>query len=308
VKQVGDDRGVVVDDPLLWPDGNAIRDALVEWSSSSQQGQGEGGGIAEIPLSDAQREGAYWQTSARYALLKKYGMLPAGNSCEPTRVHRTDGTRELVFSDDQAALIRKRWEEAVNAANSNGQDKDDSYDLLELLSTSKSNGRTLKWSTMNCPPGAQFKLHAHPNLELVYCARGMLHEVRMKGEPISRSYVSKSRDGNENVSGEVKGPDLSELRRPWYFSTLVQGEWLVNEVSSVHKSFTATKGDGCVLLVLWSGSHADVQAGEEPKEVDVQAAVDAMDAKLGRCAGCSKSKWETMEETFLPKSERRSAS
>ena len=66
---------------------------------------------------------------------------------------------------------------------------------------------------MDCPPATEFKLHAHPNVELVYCARGALYEVRMSGPPLTKNF------------GTGEGPDLTTLDRSWYFDMLSQGEW-----------------------------------------------------------------------------------
>ena len=144
----------------------------------------------------------------------------------------------------------------------------------------------------------QFNLHAHPNLELVYCARGELHEVRMDGPPVPNQY-----EPHPTQKERVKGPNLSYMRRPWKFGTLREGNWLVNEAGSIHKSFTATSGKGCLLVTLWSGSHANILEGEEPVEPNVQDAVDRMDKEIERCE--CKSDWQSLEQTFLPASERR---
>lgn len=105
----------------------------------------------------------------------------------------------------------------------------------------------------------------------------------------------------------LKGPNLTILQRPWKFGTLRQGTWLVNEAGSVHKSFTATSGDGCILITLWSGSHADVLETEVPTEPNVKQAVETMDRKLDAATlslcTCTKD-WKRLEETFLPASER----
>jgi hypothetical protein len=145
---------------------------------------------------------------------------------------------------------------------------------------------------MDIAPGTQFDLHAHPNIELVYFIRGALHDIRMSGEPIQRKFAS----------GKVCGPNLTQLDRSWYFGTQSQGEWLVNEVGSIHKSFTATNGNGCLFMCLWGGRHADIQ--QEPERVNVQQALEQMDKKLSTC-DCTK--WDKISETFLPASERRSS-
>jgi hypothetical protein len=242
----------------------------------------------------------YWQVCARWALLNKYKLLTGSDLLEELAHKKTtaivlngDTVRHYHFDEPEIRAVQNRWQEClVNLHNSTVDTLHN--DFYELLTTKRSNGRLLKWATMRCPPGCQFKLHAHPNIELIHCAQGALHEVRMEGEPLTRSF--------EKVDeSSVKGPDLSTLSRPWHFSTLLQGDWLVNEVGSIHKSFTASKGDGCMLIVLWGGSHADVPAGQEPASIDVQQTVDKMDEALGVC-DCTK--WDTMEETFLPESER----
>lgn len=233
----------------------------------------------------------YWQASARWALLKKYNYLPPESLQDPY-VQDKEGQRHLRFSDKDLETIQQTWQQVQQQALSSDDDVDD---LQDLMKTSTSSGRQLQWSVMDIPPALQFKLHAHPNIELVYCAKGALHEIRMSGEPFCRKF---------DADKEVKGPDLTLLDRSWYFDTLRQGEWLVNEVGSIHKSFTATNGDGCILLVLWGGAHADILETQEPTRVNVHQAVDTMDNKLSTTCGCSSG--NVLTETFLPASERRS--
>ena len=80
---------------------------------------------------------------------------------------------------------------------------------------------------------------------------------------------------------------------------------MVNEVGSIHKSFTATNGNGCVLLCLWGGSHADI-ADELALVTD---AVEMMDRRLTDECGChpSDGDFESIQEIFLPESERSKA-
>ena len=214
----------------------------------------------------------YWQACARWALLSKYNIA---SSIDPYQ-KQDDGTYKLVLNDDQIREISSLWESCI--------DRDGDSDLSEFLKTANSNARPLQWSLMSCGPGCQFKLHAHPNIELVYCVEGQLHEVRMDGDPLP-------------VESSGVGPSVTSLHRSWSFATLQTGQWLVNEVGSIHKSFTSTSGDGCVLLVLWGGGHADI--AEEPSGFEVGKAVDQMDAKLCQC-----NEGEILQETFLPNSER----
>lgn len=120
----------------------------------------------------------------------------------------------------------------------------------------------------------------------------------MQGPPLPNQY-----EPHPTKPDCVKGPNLSMLQRQWKFGTLREGAWLVNEAGSVHKSFTATSGNGCTLITLWSGSHADILEPEFPVEPNVQQAVDKMDQRLATCK-CS-SNWKQLEETFLPALERR---
>lgn len=253
-------------DPSTWPSGDDFLHIL----------QKEG---VEVP-----GDAVYWQASARLMLLHKYGYY-----AKLPHYKIINGLNELVLTDADILDINKAWETVVAGASSSSTN-----DFIEFLRTGKSNARPLKWSAMQCPAGTEFKLHAHPNIELIYCADGDLHEVRMKGEPITKEFEAEG-------DGKVAGPNLSSLSRPWYFDTLKQGTWLVNEVGSIHKSFTASKGNGCVLIVLWGGSHADITPAKEPTGVNVTAAVREMDGRLAKC-DCTAG--EKLQETFLPASER----
>jgi hypothetical protein len=253
-------------------------------------------GLAEDKLPPELRgDPKYLQTSVRWALLQKYGYDEIPTKEEAYRI--VQGARRLVFTDGHIEAIEKKWESVLAAARA--QPNKIENDLLDFLRDSRSRDRGLQWAVMDCAAGTQFNLHAHPNLEVAHCVRGTLHEIRMKGEPWDEGYEPCPGDPSK-----VKGPNLTQLNRPWYFNSLHAGEWLANEAGSIHKSFTATSGDGVLLLVLWSGSHADVVTEEEPKKVNVQEAVDTMDDRLGQC-DCTK--WDTISETFLPESEKKSS-
>jgi hypothetical protein len=247
--------------PVDWPRGKELMELM------------------KISSDDADDEEEYWQVCARWAILQQYGLLEEKEKAP--YVVQDDGSRKLVLSPDRRKQIQAKWSEAHQSA--------DLGELSDLFQTSFSNKRPLQWAFMDCGPACQFHLHAHPNMELVYCVRGDLHEIRMDGDPIE-------------VSSDGKGPSLIDSKRSWSFGTLRQGCWLVNEVGSIHKSFTATSSEGCVLLVLWGGSHADIAEGEEPVAVDVHGAVNQMDSKLTAC-DCGKDATE-IQETFLPESEK----
>jgi hypothetical protein len=73
------------------------------------------------------------------------------------------------------------------------------------------------------------------------------------------------------------GPDMSQVSGPLFEYRCVCAEdkidisnnlkldaFLLNEIGSVHLSFT--RADPCLLLVLWSGSHAYVQESHYPPQ------------------------------------------
>lgn len=207
---------------------------------------------------------SYWQACARWALLSKFGctnLHPDYVLLSKSGEGSNNVRHVLQMSDADMAQVRTDW----NAVLENKK----SSELSELLSTSVSNGKELQWAVMECQAGCQFRLHAHPNLELVYCVTGSLFEIRRNNSP----------EGD------------------WSFGTLNAGQWLVNETNSVHKSFTATNGNGCTLLVLWSGSHADLEEIQK-----VQDSVNRVDQKLNGCNSCVD--WDEIKETFLPDSEK----
>lgn len=266
-----------------WPSGDFIRQALIPKYADL------------LPTIDPK----YWQTCARRALLNECGFVTDMDTDEDVHdvwIRLTDPkSREDTGSDV----------EPTNADDNNN-------DLVQWIHNGgKSNNRNLQWALMDCAPGCQFHLHAHPNLELVYCVKGELHEIRLDDDDhvLTKTFEpmnpSNEDDSNHQNNGKLKGPSLLDCSRPWKFGTLTKGNWLVNRVGTIHKSFTATNGEGCVLLTLWGGSHANIL--EEPTVVS--KAMGTMDQKLTtHCAGCHPTTDELarISETFLPDSEKSS--
>ena len=58
-----------------------------------------------------------------------------------------------------------------------------------------------------------------------------------------------------------EGPDLRR-RVEWEAGTVPAGDFVVNAVGSVHQSFT--KNEGALIVVLWSGCHANVRPEKCP--------------------------------------------
>lgn len=213
---------------------------------------------------------------------------------------QTCGFFEPSTSDIDDENVQKIWEDSIHQAMTIESSK--SNDLIQFWKDQgKSNQRQLEWALMDCAPGCQFQLHAHPNIELVYCVQGELHEVRLDDseDGVLTTVFETTGNMTKNHNPGVIGPSLVGCLRPWRFGTLSQGQWLVNRVGTIHKSFTATKGDGCVLLALWGGSHADI-----PREPTiVTKALEVMDERLD--CSCRDSDW--IDETFLPDSEKQSS-
>lgn len=70
-----------------------------------------------------------------------------------------------------------------------------SHNLLEeydeFCKTGKSNNRAMKWDIMTITPNTSFKLHAHPNIEIIYVIQGAIHEYRYEVQLLDQSSSSK---------------------------------------------------------------------------------------------------------------------
>jgi hypothetical protein len=121
-----------------------------------------------------------------------------------------------------------------------------SSELNDYLSTGFSNGRKLKLQIMFLPPGMHFKIHAHPNIEFIVTLRGCLLEFRW-----SFCVPSHELTGETPTGPEIAANSVFEHR------SLETGQCMLNEVGSVHQSFTGK--EPCAILVLWSGCHANTE-------------------------------------------------
>jgi len=118
----------------------------------------------------------------------------------------------------------------------------------ELFTTGKSNSRTLQWRMLQIPAGMVLPPHTHVALEFYTMLSGTLREVRMLGPPLSRDFP---------LDQEPEPPDMSKMRwvegaAPFAFNRLRPGDTNVNELGSIHQTFTTTS-DSAVLLVLGCG-------------------------------------------------------
>mmetsp|Transcript_20634 Transcript_20634/g.19970 ORF Transcript_20634/g.19970 Transcript_20634/m.19970 type:complete len:270 (+) Transcript_20634:2237-3046(+) len=158
-----------------------------------------------------------------------------------------------------------------------------SSDYNEFRLTGKSNGREMKWDIMTIQRNTSFRLHAHPNLELIYVIKGVIYEYRYEGSILKDFSLSTDTFGpdlSQGVSGVFKQRSSSAISHerdntiPEEISagSLTQNHenkirndhegFLVNEKGSVHLSFT--KEEEACLLVLWSGSHANIRKEHYP--------------------------------------------
>lgn len=130
-------------------------------------------------------------------------------------------------------------------------------DLDEWLYTGKSNGIEPRFVALQIPPHTTFFVHAHPGIELVYLLEGSMHEVRLV-DPV---YIDR-----ECVL--PKAP-YSLVDPKYRFERNVyqggKGQWLVNQVGSVHQSFT--KEEGCSMLAVWPGKYVIFDDDQLPEGV-----------------------------------------
>ncbi len=131
-------------------------------------------------------------------------------------------------------------------------------ELASLYSTGTSNGKKLKVCMMRIAPNTAFKLHAHPNIEVIYCLKGCIREYRLVGSPLNITEDRQVLDSNDLFT--LKNGRCFEYRACCSSSCIlksedkgnkcqIMGPFLFNETGSMHLSFTGD--EGCLLLVIW---------------------------------------------------------
>jgi len=140
--------------------------------------------------------------------------------------------------------------------------------LDAYLESGLSRGRRLFLCVLAMPPHTWTKVHAHPNIEFAACLAGRMHEVRLVGPPWpldGRGQYNAEADGpmpeppnlNAWASAQGRAPSTEDRAVAAFERILQPGEFLANDIGSVHQSFT--RDEGCLLLVLWSGCHANIR-------------------------------------------------
>ena len=191
----------------------------------------------------------------------------------------------------QCKRFNLRWRTALRAHFARAGAATEA-ELDDWLRTGLSNGRPLKLQVMALKPNSWFRVHAHPNIEFEQTLAGSLHEVRLKGDPPTKTFPEEEGGGDETAAGKegkgakaalkaaegggggggggssfmtaVKGPDLAAMQRSrkggafeWEAGSVPAGKYIANGVGSVHQSFT--EEDGALIVVLYSGCHANIR-------------------------------------------------
>ena len=174
----------------------------------------------------------------------------------------TSETRERFDSQYFASLLNALPDDIlVNEVNAKGT----------------SNSHPLKLQLLACPKGFEFKLHAHPSVELIVPLVGELWERRLIGASISSDHLKRGVElsvsdysnklyedptdsalalAKENLQASMSAISSLGTKGKFVDRSTKEGQVLYNSVGSIHQSYT--KDEGCLLFVLWSGIHADL--------------------------------------------------
>lgn len=158
------------------------------------------------------------------------------------------GLSEALGKARKDGETRQLHERFVSEASRLFEAKGASGELRQFSSTGRSNSRPMQWCRMQIAANLDFPLHAHPNIEVVYVAEGKFYEKRLGRVPTTPEAIAQ---------GEEYPIDLSEEPTTSFVEIAHESDsFLVNEIGSVHKSYT--KQSPCELLVLWGGCHLNI--------------------------------------------------
>lgn len=143
-------------------------------------------------------------------------------------------------------------------------------ELSEVFDKGVSNGYPLRLQILVLPKDSAFKIHAHPNIEMIVGLVGELREAKLTDYYHSRKIL-------ERTSHSFTPPDDSAVKDMMdYFEQCMvikdedsrsrfvdrvctrQGRCCANQIGSVHQSYSS-KNQGTIVFVLWSGCHANVK-------------------------------------------------
>jgi hypothetical protein len=97
----------------------------------------------------------------------------------------------------------------------------------------------MRYSIISVKKNTSFQLHIHPTIELIYIVKGKLYEDRFN-KTIPKNKILRIK----NKKDLPKGKFITRCHK--------KGKFLLNEIGSVHNSYTKTN---TVLFVLWGGKH-----------------------------------------------------
>ena len=100
----------------------------------------------------------------------------------------------------------------------------------------------LKWSVLIMEPNRFFQLHKHPNIEVVFCARGAIYENRV----LSSALLNYQRDQNAQ---------LVDSGFPKFFKVMQHAGGTAYDHPRYSVDQVYTLDEGAVVLTLWSGKH-----------------------------------------------------
>lgn len=150
--------------------------------------------------------------------------------------------------------------------------------LEEVVSKGMSNGHPLMLQFLACPPNFNFALHSHASVELDIPLIGELWEKYLHGVTMNPTLLARTSPlvvndedrmlYNPPSEIEIKSESLaltnkvyeqvSSLGKAGKFVDQVnfEGSVIYNEIGSIHQTYT--KDQGCLILALWCGAHANI--------------------------------------------------
>jgi hypothetical protein len=174
-------------------------------------------------------------------------------------------------------------------------------ELQSILAYGRSNTHPLRLQLVACPANCEFQLHAHVTVELDIPLVGELWERRALntilpkemltrradhaiGSPLSDFSAKPTREELIDVGNDLAqrvvlndtGPEGAFVTR-----RVVQGECLVNDIGSVHQSFTSPTSP-CLLWVLGANVHAHFMPGNFGQRTGVDQ-LTGIDHLLDEC-------------------------
>ncbi len=173
-----------------------------------------------------------------------------------------------------------------------------SADLTDILQTGRSNSHPLRLQLIAFPPSCELKVHVHAAVELAvplfgeYCQRKCrlllprenLHRSveHAIGTPLNNFSEQPTLQElaiiRKDLSEKVSFPNVGEQGR-FVTESLHEGECLVNQVGSVHQSFTSDDSP-CLLWVLGPNVQAHFLRGKFHQIEGIEDLTDIFDSDL----------------------------